>query len=68
MNNLKLSANIYDESMIIKAINDYSGISTINLSYTEKHYILIFENNKYDVEITKKEFENYVIDLMVAES
>lgn len=63
MNRLFLSKLLYEEEYIRKAIFDYQNLTTISLSDENTHFVCTFENCKYTVDLTIREFENYVIDL-----
>lgn len=45
------------------AVKEFAGISNIVVNIEENFLRCVFTNCIYDVEITLKEFENYVIDL-----
>ena len=45
--------------------NDFKGLADISIVTDEDYYRIRFNNCIYPVSITIKEFENYVIDLMV---
>lgn len=63
MNELELAFDIYTESRIVKAIEAYKNYADISISRNPLSYILTFTNCRYDVELTIKEFENYLICL-----
>lgn len=61
---MKLNKSIYSEKCILKAINDYSGLAKISISSINNYFICSFSECKYNEIITKKEFENHIIDIM----
>ena len=63
MNELKLSKEIYNYSLVKTAAKEFADISNILVSNEENYVKCIFSKCVYDDEITLKEFENYVIDL-----
>lgn len=63
MNELKLSKEIYNDSLVNIAVKQFSGISNIVINNEEFYLKCVFSRCVYDVETTLKEFENYVIDL-----
>lgn len=63
MSNLNLSKDIYNKLMIDKSIVAFSELASIAVFENEKYYICLFTNCRYDIKKTKKEFENYLIDL-----
>ena len=63
MNKLFLRKLLYEEEYIRKAIIDYQNLTTIYLSEENTNFVCTFENCKYNVDLTIREFENYVIGL-----
>lgn len=63
MNKLFLRKLLYEEEYIKKAIIDYQNLTAIYLSEENTHFVCTFENCKYNVDLTIREFENYVIGL-----
>lgn len=63
-NSLYLNKEIYDEKCIYAAIQAYSQLSSINCVSNEKGWVCFFYQCQYDVELTKMEFENYLIGIM----
>lgn len=68
MNKLRLNKNIFSQSSISYAIDVFESLCVIIVSEDEKYFICSFDNCKYDVEKSKKEFENYLIDLINSNS
>lgn len=68
MNKLRLNKNIYDQSYIQLAIHAFEDLCTIIFKDEEKYYTCLFNDCKYDIKETKKEFENYLIDLINSNS
>lgn len=66
MSELKLSKEIYSIVDINKANRSYKDLAEISYKETAKHYILLFNNCYYNSDLTKKEYENYLIDLMAS--
>ena len=63
MSRVKINKNIFEKETVLRTIEEYSDIATININETDEYYDLNFDNCKYDQEETVKEFENYLIDL-----
>lgn len=63
MNKLFLNKNIFEEAMIKLSIKAFDSIARITLSQNKNYFICLFHECLYDIEETKKEFENYLIDL-----
>lgn len=63
-NKLFLSKEIYDEKCINAVIRAYSQLTSIECVADEKGWNCFFYDCQYDAELTKKEFENYLIGLM----
>ncbi len=63
MNELKLSKEIYNYSLVKIAAKEFDGISNIVINDEQDYLRCVFSECVYDVETTLKEFENYVIDL-----
>jgi len=63
MNKLILEREIYSESMIKKAIEDYSLIAQIKMDKNDSGIVCTFIKTEYDLDKTIDEFENYLIDL-----
>lgn len=75
MNNnvIRFTTNIYDLAVIQKAANDYKSICDIdvflsksaeNVGYKESYIICTILNSKTDIQLTMKEFCNYVVEQM----
>ena len=60
---LYLNNELYTMPMIKKAVLDYSNIAAITAKEKGNYNLCFFDKCKYDVETTKKEFANYVIDI-----
>lgn len=63
-NRLFLNKDIYDENSILAVIRTYSQLASIKCISNEKGWVCIFAQCQYDVELTKMEFENYLIGIM----
>lgn len=55
--------SIYPFQIIQRAISDYAKIATIRLSVSAEMARCTFYSSKYDLELTEKEFSNYVLSL-----
>ena len=66
MSDLFLNKKVYSLEMINKASYDYKELAEITYRNNEPYHILSFKNCRYDEALTVKEYENYVIDLMVS--
>ena len=63
MSDLMLSKELYSKNIIDRACHDYIGITDISVKEFGAYYIVVFKNCKYPEQITRDEFENYIIDL-----
>lgn len=63
MKKIILDGTIYSESIVKKAIKDYSAIAKIRFEAKDNNIKCEFVSSKYELEKTIKEFENYIIDL-----
>ena len=63
MKEIILDGTIYSESIVKKAIKDYSTIAKIRFESKDNNIKCEFISSKYELEKTIKEFENYIIDL-----
>lgn len=61
---LFLHTSIYDVECILQAVDAFQTLANIHIQPTEKYYICDFTKCVHDASVTKKEFENYIIDLM----
>ena len=59
---LLLSAEIYSEKNIKETCDVYKDFARIKMKRKNNHIELIFNDCKYDPDITVKEFENYLIN------
>lgn len=59
---LELSKEIYNYEKILHSIAAFSDYAYIHINDAPDYYILEFSESKYDLELTKSEFENYLID------
>ena len=66
MNELLLTKKIYEIKYINDAADAFSSLCKVLIKETDSYYSCIFVDCVYDVEETKCEFENYIIDLMNA--
>lgn len=60
---LILKSEIYPIGAVRKAADDYSGLTDIQICEYEEGIACKFENCVYDTELTRMEFENYLIGL-----
>ena len=64
MNKLMLNKSLFAKHALLTGIAAFKGICTIDYTESGDYYCCIFLNCIYDIDITKKEFENYIIDLI----
>lgn len=64
MNDLILDSMIYDLKTIQKAIKAYRPLCSISVHKSGNHTVCHFEQCKYGLEQTQKEFENHLIALI----
>ena len=64
MKELKLNKDLYPLEFIKTAADTYHDLCTISVVERSPYYICLFSDCIYNEEITKKEFENYLIDLL----
>lgn len=62
------SLDIYPKNYIEKAIVDYINICKIDLAYDGSTAKCTFYNSVTDLEITVKEFSNYLIEIINSRS
>lgn len=60
---LKLKKELFSIKAIQRAAFDYRELADIQVYEVKDYVICEFKNCVYDYEITKREFENYVIGL-----
>ena len=60
---LKLKKELFSIKAIQRAAFDYRELADIQVYEVKDYVICEFQNCVYDYEITKREFENYVIGL-----
>ena len=65
-NELYLNKEIYDEKYIQIAIQAYQGLAEISYKLNACWWMCSFTATRYDIDLTKKEFENYLIALMLS--
>ena len=63
-NKLYLNKEIYDNKSIEIAIRAYNHIAQIDCIMEENWWVCYFKKCHYNIELTKMEFENYLIVLM----
>lgn len=68
MNSVKFNKKLYSKGHILTAICDYDHIADIVLSENADYYVCGFRNTKYNMEKTKKEFANYLIEIQNSRS
>lgn len=61
---LKLHKDIFDRSSIVSGVRAYQSLANIHIEEDKSYWICSFTNCVYEPELTQREFENYVIDLM----
>lgn len=59
---LNLSKELYKYNKILNSVAVFNDYAHINIYDTSDYYILEFSESKYDLDLTKSEFENYLID------
>lgn len=55
--------SVYDRRLIDRAVQDYYGICTIELTGTADYTSCSFSRSVTDLEVTALEFSNYLIEL-----
>lgn len=60
----KYSLNIYPRSYIEKGILDYKNVCKIDLNCNENAIECTFYDSVADLDLTAKEFSNYLIELI----
>ena len=68
MISISFNKKVYRKDCVLRAIDDYAYIANISFSEHDGYYICNFSNTKYDLEVTKKEFTNYLIELQNSRS
>ena len=58
---LRLNKTLYSYEAISASVDAFSEIATIIVREEDKYWVCYFTHSKYDLEETRKEFENYVI-------
>ena len=66
MNRLLLNKEIYNTETINKAQKDFKQLAVIEHEMDEVYHVLTFSECYHDEWLTKSEFENYVVNLMVS--
>ncbi len=61
-----LNKDIYDKAVILSAIQQYHELALIRVQEKRNHWECTFSDCKYDIQVTMKEFENYVINMINA--
>ena len=61
---IKLAKTIYSKKEIETAISDYSHLCVVGIGENSRYWIVTFFEFTGDFRILKKEFENYLIELM----
>lgn len=61
---LRLNKEFYHRKVIGQAIQEYGRLCRVALSETENYYVCNFSETRYDMDLTKKEFEDYLIGRM----
>lgn len=65
MNKLWLNKKLYQVDSIEIAKKHYEQLAKISHEKNNEYHVLSFEDCYFDEQLTMKEFENYVLDLMV---
>lgn len=60
---MRQAKEIYSRETIARAVSDYAGIAKIAVDEDDKYWNLEFSKCVYDTDVTKMEFENYLIGL-----
>lgn len=68
MSKIRLNKELYSIKDIEKAKQSYRNLAEISFMETDCYYILTFDDCYYDEDLTMKEYDNYVIDLMVSKN
>ena len=63
-NKLYLNKEIYNEEYIKIAVQAYRNLAKISYEAEADGWVCFFSAIRYDMELTKMEFENYLIALM----
>ncbi len=61
---LLLHKELFNVDMILLAAKQYHELALITVHEKRWHWECVFSNCKYDIEMTTKEFENYVINMI----
>ena len=61
---LELNKELYTLPSIQKAIVAYNGLAHITVEENATHYLCFFSRCRYEADVTKQEFANYLIDLL----
>ena len=62
-NELLVSSEIFSEDVLQTAIQAYSELAKIHVERAAENWVLTFQNCQYDIELTEREFFNYLINL-----
>ena len=66
MKKIAFDSLLYSKDALRQAIADYQELAHIQMAEREGEYICIISDTKYDLEETRLEFENYVLELTVS--
>lgn len=66
MKKIVFDSLLYRKDALYQAIADYQELAHIQMAEREGEYICIISDTKYDLEETRLEFENYVLELTVS--
>lgn len=61
---LQLNKELYSREVIESVRKEYRQVCQTALAETENYYVCTFLNTRYDLEMTQKEFEDYLIGRM----
>lgn len=62
MNSVMLHKEIYPESAITEGIRAFASLAKIRYDQVGSYWRCVFSENRYDIQETTREFENYIID------
>lgn len=62
-NTVRLLKEIFTKQLIVTAANTFANYASVDITEDKKYFYVSFDNCKYGSDETKKNFENYLIDL-----
>ena len=60
---LLINSEIFTDKVLNAAVQAYSELADIQIEQQQQDWCITFQNCRYDAELTKHEFSNYLIDL-----